>query len=192
MMLPPVLAHIKSLGHVIFDDPKYDYDLNIFGIRNKHGKTNSFDDLVGCIYLWDGEWRSHYWNATVDPGLHWLESPMNVKGTAVLCPGQYRSAYEIGKHKNKLALVQTNGPVKVWRDPNRDQQIDKWGPIDEGLFQINIHRAGKVSKKVDRWSAGCQVFAKEADFESFMENCDLQVKLTGFKTFSYTLLDQWW
>jgi len=190
-MIPPVLAHIKSLGHVIFDDPKYDYDLNIFGIRNKNGKTNSFDDLMGCIYLWDGEWRSHYWRATVDPGLYWLENPMNVKGTAVLCPGQYRGAYEIGEHKGKAALVQV-GPVKVWRDPNRDKSIDTWGEPDEGFFGINIHRAGKSSKLVNRWSAGCQVFANTSDFESFMENCDLQTKLTGFKTFSYTLLDQWW
>ena len=191
MILPPSLARMKALGHTIFDNPKYDYDLNLFGIRNKNGKTNSFDDFVGCIYLWAGEWRCHYWRATVDPGLYWLENPMNVKGTAVMCAGQYRSAYEVGKHKNKPALVQV-GNIKVWRDFNRDSHIDRQGQPDEGLFACNIHRAGKSSSQVDKWSAGCQVFARGDDHEAMMELCDLQIKLTGCKTFSYTLLDQWW
>ena len=191
MMLPPVLAHMKSLGHKVFDNPRYDYDLNIFGIRNKHGETNAFDDTLGVLYLWDGSWRGHYWRGTVDPGAYWLENPMNVKGTAVMCPGQYRGAYEIGSHRGKPGLVQS-GPVSVWRDYNRDTTIDRQGDPDHGLFGCNLHRAGASSKFVDRWSAGCQVWATERDFEEFMDICDKQVKMTGFKTFTYTLLDQWW
>jgi len=190
-MLPPVLAHIKKLGYKVFDNPKYDYDLNIFGIRNKDGETNAFDDLVGCIYLWSGEWRAHYWRATVDPGLYWLENPMNVKGTLVLCPGQYRGAYEIGAHRGKPGLIQS-GPVTVWRDYNRDAKIDRQGETDHGLFACNLHRSGKSSTRVDKWSAGCQVLSRSDDMDELMDLCRKQVTLTGFETFSYTLLDQWW
>jgi len=192
-MIPPVLAHMKTLGHKVFDDPKLDYDLNLFGIRNSNGKANSFDDFIGVFYLWDRTWRGHFWPGTVDPGLHWLENPSNVKGTAVLCPGQYPGAYEIGKHRGKYdALVQTNAPVKVWRDPNRDKHIDTWGEVDKGFFGINIHKAGKVSTKVDKWSAGCQVLRYENDLDELIELCRKQVRINGWETFTYTLLDQWW
>jgi len=191
-MLPPVLAHMKSLGYAVFSNPKYDYDLNIFGIRNKQNETNVFNDVVGVFYLWDGCWRGHYWSATVDPGQYWLENPMNVKGTAVLCPGQYRGVYEIGKHRGQYDALTQVGPVKVWRDVNRDSTADRWGNTEEGFFGINIHKAGKVSTQIDKWSAGCQVFARSVDFEEFMDICRKQVSIAGFKTFTYTLLDQWW
>ena len=192
-MLPPALAHIKSLGYAVFDNPKYDYDLNIFGIRKRDGKTNSFDDYLGVFYLWDGTWRSHYWPCTCDPGLYWLENfeQLGVSGTAVLCPGQYRGAYELGDHRGKPALIQA-GPVKVWRDPNRDNTVDRWGDIDEGYFGINIHRAGKKSTKVEKWSAGCQVFSRSDDMEELLDLCRKQISFNGFDTFTYTLLDQWW
>lgn len=190
-MLPPVLAQMKKLGYKVFDNPKYDYDLNIYGIRNKAGTPNTFDDTLGVLYLWDGSWRGHHWDGTVDPGAYYLEHPLNVKGTAVMCPGQYRGAYEVGTHRGKPALVQS-GPVSVWRDYNRDSTIDRQGEPDTGLFSCNLHRAGASSKFVNRWSAGCQVWANEKDFEEFMDICHKQVKLTGFKTFTYTLLDQWW
>jgi hypothetical protein len=36
--------------------------------------------------------------------------------------------------------------------------------IGEGIFGINIHKAGsrvEGSTQIDKWSAGCQVFSKE-------------------------------
>ena len=189
-MLPPTLAHIKSLGHKVFDDPKRDYDLNIFGIRNSNGETNAFDDLIGMFYMWDGTWRGHFWAGTVDPGLYWLENPSNLKGTAVLCPGQYRGVYEIGKHRGQYDALTQVGPMRVWRDPDRDKHIDTWGEVDEGFFGINIHKAGKVSTRVDKWSAGCQVFKESRDFEEFMDLCRKQISFNGWNTFTYTLIDE--
>lgn len=192
VILPPTLAHMESLGHKVFRNPKNDYDLNIFGIRSKDTTPNSFNDVIGVFYMWDGCWRGHFWSATVDPGQYWLENPMNAKGTAVLCPGQYRGAYEIGKHQGRYeALTQVN-EVTVWRDPNRDSTPDRWGKKETGFFGINIHKSGKVSTRIDRWSAGCQVFQREIDFEEFMDICRKQISIAGFKTFTYTLLDQWW
>jgi hypothetical protein len=194
-MLPPVLAHMSSLGHKVFDNPKYDYDLNIFSIRAKpeNSQPNRFDDMTGCAYLWDGEWRVHYWPSTVDPGYFHLLRPSNLKGTAVLCPAQYRGAYEIGKHRGQYEALCQVGPVKVWRDPNRDKNIDMWGEVDEGYFGINIHRASKgESEFVEKWSAGCTVLKRGADFDSLMDLCRKQIALTGFKSFTYTLMTQWW
>jgi hypothetical protein len=43
-----------------------------------------------------------------------------------------------------------------------------------------------MSKLVDKWSAGCQVFANSKDFAIFV---DLSKK-SGLKFFTYTLLEE--
>ena len=49
----------------------------------------------------------------------------NVKGTAILVPGQYRGAYKIGFHKGKYkALVQAK-PVKLYIDNDKDNKYRK-------------------------------------------------------------------
>ena len=110
---------------------------------------------------------------------------MNVAGTAIMKEGQYRGAYKIGKHRGKYdALVQTGGRVTVWRDNNRDSTLDMADP-SEGYFGINIHKAGAFSANVDKWSAGCQVFANTDDFNEFMSICRKQ----PWPKFSYTLIE---
>jgi hypothetical protein len=59
--------------------------------------------------------------------------------------------------------------------------------IDTGFFGINIHKAGRASVQVDKWSAGCQVFAKSADFAEFMDLTEEAEKRYG-NSFTYTLL----
>ena len=186
---PPLLDEVARRGHAVFERGLY--NLNIIGIRSPDRTSNKFNDRICVVYRDSDGWVSRTFAATTDPGVYWREHPMNVRGTAIMCPGQYRGAYEIGTHRGKPALVQS-GPVSVWRDFNRDSAIDRQGKPDTGLFACNLHRAGASSKFVNRWSAGCQVWAKEQDFEEFMDICHKQVKLTGFKTFTYTLLDQWW
>ncbi len=46
----------------------------------------------------------------------------------------------------------------------------------------------KPPKIVDKFSAGCQVFANASDFEFFLELAEQHAKLYGNK-FTYTLLD---
>ena len=60
--------------------------------------------------------------------------------------------------------------------------------ITEGFYGINIHKAGKDSTQVDKWSAGCQVFANEDDFAEFMSVCYAARTKWG-NSFSYTLID---
>ena len=188
-MLPPVLKQIRALGYPVFDGQ---YDLNLFGIRKRNGAPNAFDDLVGCAYRQGGQWMNHFWKATTDPGQYYLLNPLQVKGTAILCPGHYRGIWEIDQHRGQYeALCQRGGEVTVWRDANRDGEFDTDGPTDTGFFGINLHKAGQHSTRVDRWSAGCQVLANESDFEEAMRLARLQVATTGCKTFSYALLEEW-
>ena len=56
------------------------------------------------------------------------------------------------------------------------------------MFGINIHKAGKLSQRVDTWSAGCQVLSSETDFKAFMNYCNKQVQYGLGNSFTYTLL----
>lgn len=194
-MLPVVLERIKELGFVAFTDG--DFDLNVFGIRSKERRAGEWDDQLGLAYKENGEWLVRSWEATTDIGLKHLHTPINVKGGAILVADQqYRSVYKIAKHRGKYqALCQRNGPVKVYRDDNRDSTHDMVeSTIESGMFGINIHRAHPTIElaKVRGYSAGCQVFKNPEHFRTFMTICRKQVKLRGWDSFSYTLLDQWW
>jgi hypothetical protein len=119
-----------------------------------------------------------------------MQNTMNKLGTACVVPGQYRGAWQIGDHHGKPALVQIK-PVKTYRDNNKDGKLDlNEASITEGIYGINLHRAGANSTNVDKWSAGCQVWSRDADFEEFMALCNKQVKVNGYKTFTYTLVEE--
>jgi restriction endonuclease len=118
-------------------------------------------------------------------------NPAQRKGTAILVPGQYRGAYEIGLHRGKYQALCQRKPLKVYRDDNKNEIYDyDQSKLDEGLFGINIHKAGAFSKRVDTWSAGCQVFASDTEFKSFMNYCNKQIENGHGKTFTYTLLKE--
>jgi len=115
---------------------------------------------------------------------------MNVDGTAILKPGQYRGAYKIGLHRGYDALVQRKA-VTVYRDKNRDETLDMApSTAQEGMYGINIHKSGrKKSTQVNRFSAGCQVFAEEAHFDELM-SIVYCAKTKWGDSFTYTLVDQ--
>ena len=188
-MRPVLLDYVESLGHTVFESGQY--NLNIIGIRSKNHKPNSFDDRMCVVFRDEQGWVTRTWECTTEPGKYWLENPTNVSGTAILVPGQYRGVYKIDKHQGKYdALCQRNGPVKVYRDDNRDDIIDsEVGTEEQGYFGINIHKAGSGSTQIGRWSAGCQVFSHSADFDEFMSICYAAKSKWG-NSFSYTLIDE--
>ena len=166
------------------------WDLNLIGLRNANDESNLFDDTFLVLTKNDaGEWEYHAWYCTTDPGRSWLANPSRAEGCAIVVPGQYRSLWKKGLHKgDKPALVQQQN-VKVWRDATKDTHLDRAGKVYEGLFGINCHRAGKDSPIVELWSAGCQVFKREADFLQMLALTDKQVAAGHGDTFTYTLLD---
>lgn len=193
-------------GYKVFEEG--DYNLNLFGIRAKESKAGTFDDRLLVSYKKLGSWVSHVFSITTDPGLFWLENPMNKIATAILKEGQYEAAWKLGLHKGRYpALVQCK-PVTVYRDSNRDgildfgtnkvnnevnnkvnlEKLNEYRIQETGLFGINIHRAGSKRKsiQVGRWSAGCQVFCDPLEYAFFISLCREQKRRLGNR-FTYTL-----
>jgi len=81
-------------------------------------------------------------------------------------------------------------PVTVYRDNDQNNTYD-YDNATTGIYGINIHRAtaktGGKSTRVDKWSAGCQVIARNSDFNEFMDICRKARGIHG-NSFSYTLL----
>ena len=168
-----------------------DYNVNIIGIRNLNpGKrvTNVFDDWICVSYKLNGEWKFNIWPATTDPGTRAVRNFTNPKGVARLIPDQYRSSFNIRKHKNLYDAICQLLPVKVWRDKNKDMSFDEVS-LEEGIFGINIHKSNPKTESdyVENWSEGCQVFKRAKDFDEFMKICKSAEKIHG-STFTYTLI----
>ncbi len=180
---------MKQKGYVYFTSDK-DYDLNIIGVRNTSvgdKVTNLFDDIMTISYKLNGSWIYREWDITTDPGKRGVLHYQNNQGVARLVPGQYRKSYALGLHKGQYEALRQVNEVKVYRDPNKDMTFDE-DKITEGLYGINIHKAGKDSKFVENWSEGCQVFKREQDFKEFMRICKEASKIWG-NSFTYTLLE---
>jgi hypothetical protein len=182
-------AAVKAKGYVWFEGAK-DFDVNIIGVRNSstaNKVTNVFDDMMTVSYKEGGEWKFAQWPATTDPGKKGVQQYHNAAGVARLVEGQYRRSHTLGLHQGKYEALRQQKPVKVYRDPNRDLTYDE-NKIAEGVFGINIHKAGADSTYVENWSEGCQVFKKSADFDAFMVLCRKAAAIHG-KSFTYTLIE---
>ncbi len=184
----------------IFDDLKYNifrgdqknYDLNIVGIRNEGAEPNAFDDEIWVFWRFENRWTLKKFKATTDPGLTYLEDPLNAAGTAILKEGQYKGAWRLGKHHGKYdALVQAS-PVTVIRDFNRDNKFDfASGKEQTGIFGINIHRSSATGESlfVNKWSAGCQVFARINEYNEFIGLVKKAIGEWG-NSFTYSLINK--
>lgn len=180
---------VKTKGYVWFEGEK-DYDVNIVGVRNTSTGdkvTNVFDDTLTVSYKVNGEWVYKEWSATTDPGKKGVMEFHNVAGVARLVPGQYRGSHTIGLHQGKYEALRQQKNVKVYRDKDKDMQYDT-DLIQEGVFGINIHKAGADSTYVENWSEGCTVFKRSADFDAFMKICKEAAKIHG-NSFTYTLIE---
>ena len=180
-------AMIKK-GFAYFSDGEL--NLNIIGVRqNSTGNkvTNLFDDFLTLSYKHNGAWVFKQWAATTDPGTKGVKEFHNAAGVARLVAGQYRGSHAIGLHQGKYEALKQAKNVKVYRDANKDMTYDE-SKIQEGVFGINIHKAGADSTYVENWSEGCQVFKKSADFDEFMVIVKKAAALHG-NSFTYTLLN---
>jgi hypothetical protein len=180
---------VKAKGYLWFNS-NTNYDVNIVGIRNSApGKkvSNIFDDLITISYKVNGEWFFHAWPATTDPGKKGVLEFKNPAGVARLVEGQYRGSHTIGLHQGKYEALKQQKPVKVYRDADKDLEYDE-NKTQEGIFGINIHKAGPSSTYVENWSEGCQVFKRAKDFEEFMKICRNAAKVHG-ASFTYTLIN---
>ncbi len=184
-------AAVKAKGYAWFDDASNKgFDVNIVGIRNSatgQVVTNAFDDTLTISYKENGQWKFHSWSATTDPGKKGVLEYHNAAGVARLVEGQYRGSHTIRLHQGKYEALGQAKNVKVYRDANKNLTYDET-KIQEGIFGINIHKAGADSTYVENWSEGCQVFKKSANFEEFMTICRKARDIHG-NSFTYTLIE---
>lgn len=193
-----ILAAMRRLGYRVFDRDDSPYNLNIIGVRNAGAPVDAFDCRLHVFWKYHGKWTHHQWPITTYPGSRYLvEKLLNPKGAAILVPGQYLGVYRLDLHNGKYrALCQRNGAVNVYRDGDRDRVFDLVpSTVQTGSFGINIHahttpasaNKNAIASRVYAASAGCQVFARMADFLEFRHYCDEAAGLHG-NQFSYTLI----
>lgn len=190
-----VISVMESKGYRIYNTPDIDWNLNIVGIRASPTSAKTFDDTLLVFHQFMGSWDVTYYPITADPSDHFLKNPRHKKGTAILKEGQYVGAYKIDKHVTSRssyeALCQRLGKVTVYRDGNKDGNLD-FKSEHTGMFGINIHRGprnGKYDAKNTKYSEGCQVFADQRHFFEFMAKCRFGRTAFGNK-FTYTLLNE--
>lgn len=166
--------------------------VNIIGIRNTDGRVNVFDDTIITMTYKNTGLEINYYQATVDPGLWYLQHPINSRGTGILKEGHYSKCWRLGMFKGHRALLQVR-PMTAWRDNDKDDIIDVGLGEDTGLHGCHLHGRyydGKSLDKnplVNRWSAMCQVPERNADTELIMDACAISVRV-GNGDFDYTLL----
>lgn len=183
---------VKSKGYTWFEDSaNKGYDVNIVGVRNSAtGKkvTNVFDDNLTLSFKNEnGQWQFYCWMNTTDPGKKGVLEFHNKDGVARLVPNQYKGSHMIGLHQGKYEALKQQKNVKVYRDANKDLNYDE-NKVTEGVYGINIHKAGQDSTWVENWSEGCQVFKRVKDFDEFMKICKKAAKIHG-NSFTYTLIE---
>lgn len=188
--LPEILRTMRGLGYAVFENP-VGCDLNIVGVRSAERVPHLFDDELHVFWREGEGWQHLMCPCTTDPGIPYLEQPMNAAGAAIVVPGQYRGLWTLGKHRGQYPALVQRAPISVYRDADLDGELDTDGGvrIQTGLFGINLHRArlGGRSVRVDRWSAGCQVVAEDRHLDLILYKAREQAVTLGNR-FSYALL----
>ena len=183
-----VASAYKRKNYSFFESGQY--NLNLFGIRNKTRAVDAWDDVLGCIYKSSFGPQMNLWAGTTDPGLKYIARPSNAKGVAILKPGQYPGLWEVGLHKGKTPAFVQRGKVVVYRDNNRDNKLDLAVDEEAGWFGINGHQAYKKNLElVGPASAGCQVWHSHKDMAQALDLARWQTSNGLGSTFSYTLFD---
>lgn len=191
LIVQPFIDLLNAEDYEWFDNG-IPYNVNIIGVRSRVRTYGSFDDFLYCIYRDDWkDWNVHQFRCTTDAGLYYAMNPMNVNGTGILVPGQYRGAYMLDVHNGKYpALCQRLGKVKAYRDNNRDAVMDMYeDAIEEGMFGANIHKTTKRTiNNVGKASAMCQVFFSAYEHDKvFIPVLRKSLSIFGNK-FTYTLI----
>lgn len=182
----------ESKQYVFFDHGAY--NLNLFGIRSNDLAVNEFNDFVGVAYRDELDNPAVLlFRATTKPGLDYLKNKLgNEQGTAILIPGQYRGAWMLGYHRGYEALQQrADGVFKVWRDGDKDGNLDMAGPIYSDVRGLNGHTTSFINEveKVGSYSAGCQVIQSSHDFQILISI--VKKATTRYSnSFTYTLLTE--
>ncbi|WP_102794291.1 hypothetical protein [Bowmanella denitrificans] len=181
---------MAAAGHKLFS--RGDYNLNLIGIRSNDTKANTFNDLLCVLYKQNGQDVLLQFACTTDPGTYYRENPLNVNGTAIVKPGQYKGLWQLGRHQGKYPALVQRSEITVFRDNDGNKELNLADCVEEtGYFGINLHRASEqgLASQVDKFSAGCQVIQNPDDYAMLIALCRRGAELHG-NSFTYTLLTQ--
>jgi len=164
--------------------------VNLVGIRNPNRTANYFDDLLYPFRIVENGVVSKEYAITTDPGSYWLENPMVVDGTAILKEGQYLGLWYYSTYGRMYPHLKQKGICTVYRDNNKNKTLEMNADnLHSGNFGIELHRsASGFTKEVNKWSAGCQVFADNDQYDEFIADIKEDADKYG-NSFSYTLLN---
>lgn len=191
-MIKSIIQAMRVKGHLVFENDSKPYNLNYIGIRDE-SSVGKFNDRFVIFWKYKGVWSYLNWMGTTDPGLYYLDNPLNVKGTAILKEGQMRGAFMRGFHKGNKdhpCLVQRK-EVIVIRDANRDNVLDTHNGIEDlGFHGINHHQSHKKGevKNIGRFSAGCQVTWNPHEYDVFNSITGESEEIWG-PALTYTLIN---
>lgn len=159
----------------IFKSNNRNYNVNIWFIRNSDITVDAFNDICFLFYkeFKTNKWVGKLYKVSTNPGLYYLNNPLNKQGTAIVVPGQYIKTHKIDLHKRGTsseheAFCHRKGVVLVYRDNNKDSILDIGGDIYRNGAGLNSHRPTNYSQKtgkVNRSSAGCLIHATREQFD---------------------------
>lgn len=128
-----------------------------YGINTSPDKWN--DSVL--VIEWDGsEWDALcFYRATTEPGVYYVNNPLNRNGSAVLDWGLHKDLWRFGRHRRYEALVQA-GVARLIRDHNKNHKRDDTISHESGNG-VNLHttkttgwRGSFNSNSIGQWSAG--------------------------------------
>lgn len=176
----------KKKGYNFFESEAKNYNINIFGIRDRESEVNKFNDYVGVMWVYKGQRFFKIYKATTKAGLYYLQHPMNGASTGIIVEDQYEGVFELGLFKGYTALRQVK-PMRYYNDTDKDSEFDfDEKTISSAIRGSHLHAAGINSVQVDKWSAACQVLARRIDFNELIDLCKKSAEIYGNK-FTYTL-----
>jgi hypothetical protein len=204
-----VIAAMQKKGYTFYSNTAFGKNkLNVVGVREINKAigstvTNYFTDYIVMFYYDDtGKRPERIGWLTTAPGLTYEAKQfggVDSKGkrTIMMKEGQYLNTYRKGLHNGTPALVQA-GVMQYYRDPilvnaAGGVQYDSTDTVSSSALGTNIHPSGDYGatdprKKIDNWSAGCQVIKSYGDYVWMMQAVANQITKTNLKSFNYTLL----
>lgn len=209
--LRQVKQSVLAKGYKFFDK-----SVNLIGERTNDTFTNTFSDMLHCCYFdysdntqkivtipWTTKAGIYGKGSTSDPitasGFNIATNKWEtVTGTGVIVEGQYDKVWQfVDSYIGWLRYpyFQEVGPFLIYRDGNKDLNIDRDMPIHKGVFGINGHRMSGVGQSTgllsyinsNPWSIACQG-APEQEFKKLLPIIRADVTKFG-SLFSYTLLN---
>ena len=199
-IIEKIIKIVKDGGGEVYEQPEY---VNFCGVRN-NATNDTFNDTLYIYWKEGGVFKGVCTNGfTTKPGKKVVlnsDGKQNKKGAAILKEGWHKDIWHIGKHQNKYtALRSTSGvtnPTAVTRDntqfgkgPNYELRVFE-EKMDIGYFGVNFHKSSSPQgNRVNGWSAGCQVFKVESDFNYMLDKAQ-KASSEGQKTFSYFLVNK--